>query len=435
MDSETALDREASPSLSLESKKAMHRQLEKMLRSRTFMGTDTLRRLLQFLAERSISGGNTPLKEYEIATAVMGRRNDFDPRLDSAVRVQVARLRTKLTEYGASDGREDPYLVEVPRGSYKLKFTLNPGSSESQRTASERLAAEVAPTTESTKELHHAVTKPHQDGKARTPRWLLSASLILLLPCVWLAWSHGYVHFSRNEMPDPIMKEFWQPFLSDMQGPLAVLSNAPFAGNAVTGLYYDNSTPHSNGVHFYYTGVGEAMSIHILDTLFGHLGGSIRVQPGNLLTVQDITGSNLIFVGSPAENLMAKKFLTLNHLDFQEITAGPRTGQVVINNRQPQAGEPNVFMAARLPGEAQVDDYAVIAHVPIDARHDSLLAAGTTTIGTQAAINFLCQPESLKEIQKRIGPIGHDASFEVVLHVKVVEDVPLKSEIVMVRRE
>src|SRR5271163_305655 len=49
-----------------------------------------------------------PIKEYQIATEVLGRSTDFDPQLDSMVRVQAGRLRVKLTEYYGTDGAGDP---------------------------------------------------------------------------------------------------------------------------------------------------------------------------------------------------------------------------------------------------------------------------------------------------------------------------------------
>jgi len=59
------------------------------------------------------------VKEYQIATEVFGRPRDFDPRLDSTVRVQTGRLRSKLAEYYAGSGADDPIIVEVPRGATK----------------------------------------------------------------------------------------------------------------------------------------------------------------------------------------------------------------------------------------------------------------------------------------------------------------------------
>src|SRR5438067_2417961 len=64
-----------------------------------------------------------------IATEVLGRPAGFDPQSDSTVRVQAGRQRVKLAEYYAQEGTNDPVLVEIPKGSYALTFTLRPSKS------------------------------------------------------------------------------------------------------------------------------------------------------------------------------------------------------------------------------------------------------------------------------------------------------------------
>ena len=41
------------------------------------------------------------------ATEVFGRPSTFDPQMDSTIRVQAGRLRSKLAEYYASEGIDD----------------------------------------------------------------------------------------------------------------------------------------------------------------------------------------------------------------------------------------------------------------------------------------------------------------------------------------
>ncbi len=49
------------------------------------------------------------LDEYSIAVSALGRRADFDPRTDSAVRLNMARIRGKLKEYYDSEGQNNPF--------------------------------------------------------------------------------------------------------------------------------------------------------------------------------------------------------------------------------------------------------------------------------------------------------------------------------------
>jgi hypothetical protein len=45
------------------------------------------------------------LKKYVIGAEVYGKSSSYDPSADSIVRVEVARLRSELLEYYATNGR------------------------------------------------------------------------------------------------------------------------------------------------------------------------------------------------------------------------------------------------------------------------------------------------------------------------------------------
>src|SRR5882762_1893416 len=97
-------------------------QIEKLLGSHTLHGSESLCKLLRYLATHSLDRPAASPKEYQIATEVFGRQKDFDPHLDSMVRVQAGRLRAKLAEYYASEGVDDQFVLEMPKGSYALTF-------------------------------------------------------------------------------------------------------------------------------------------------------------------------------------------------------------------------------------------------------------------------------------------------------------------------
>src|SRR5690242_11715425 len=98
------------------------KQVERLANSNALHGSESLCKLLRYLAKHSLEHSGTPVKEYQIATEVFGRRSDFDPQSDSAIRVQAGRLRGKLSEYYNSEGADDSILVELPKGSYSLQF-------------------------------------------------------------------------------------------------------------------------------------------------------------------------------------------------------------------------------------------------------------------------------------------------------------------------
>src|SRR5260370_20494344 len=98
------------------------RQIDTMVASKELHGADSLCKLLRYLANHAMDFPGEPLKEYKIATEVFGRSSDFDPQLDSIIRVQAGRLRSKLAKYYESEGANDPIVVDLPKGSYVLSF-------------------------------------------------------------------------------------------------------------------------------------------------------------------------------------------------------------------------------------------------------------------------------------------------------------------------
>lgn len=89
-----------------------------MLASAGFQGAARSRALLTFLVEQTVGGRTERLKEYTIGVEALQKGEDFDPRTDPIVRAEASRLRGRLERYYASDGRDDPVLIVLPKGSY-----------------------------------------------------------------------------------------------------------------------------------------------------------------------------------------------------------------------------------------------------------------------------------------------------------------------------
>ncbi len=95
-------------------------QVERLTRCELLSGSPALCSLLRYLAARTSQGFAEPTTEHVLASEVFGRGTHFDPQVDSTVRVQVGRLRSKLNQYYAGPGAGDPLVLTVPRGAYLL---------------------------------------------------------------------------------------------------------------------------------------------------------------------------------------------------------------------------------------------------------------------------------------------------------------------------
>jgi TolB-like protein len=105
---------------------AVRAQLERILRSPGFAGAARLSRFLRFVVERTLAGEADQLKEYLLGTEVFDRPADYDPRLDSIVRVEARRLRSKLAEFYDGPGAGDDVVIRIDKGSYVPAFDPRP---------------------------------------------------------------------------------------------------------------------------------------------------------------------------------------------------------------------------------------------------------------------------------------------------------------------
>lgn len=93
------------------------RHLKLIEGSEAFDGAPVARSLLRHIVEETLEGRRP--KELSIALSVLGKTSSiFDPKKDRAVSVHVGRIRECLKRYYSSQGRTDPVVISIPKGSY-----------------------------------------------------------------------------------------------------------------------------------------------------------------------------------------------------------------------------------------------------------------------------------------------------------------------------
>lgn len=100
------------------SRAAVAAQLERILASSTFVRSKRLGRFLRFTVEQCLDGRQNALKEYLVGVEVFNKMESFDPRIDSIVRVEARRLRSKLERYYQTEGKDDTVIIQFRKGSY-----------------------------------------------------------------------------------------------------------------------------------------------------------------------------------------------------------------------------------------------------------------------------------------------------------------------------
>src|SRR5260370_26538526 len=110
---------------------APREELERVLSSACFARSEGLSRLLRFLVEGKLEGRESEIKESLIGVEVYGRSPDYDSKLDSTVRSEMARLRARLSKYYSTEGSQDLLVIDLLKGSYVPGFRQpKPGPGE-----------------------------------------------------------------------------------------------------------------------------------------------------------------------------------------------------------------------------------------------------------------------------------------------------------------
>jgi hypothetical protein len=423
-------------------------QLERVLQSRTLQSSESLRAFLRFVVLKSVNNQEGDLKEYTIATEVFGRNSHYDPRSDSTVRVQAGRLRSKLHEYYTTEGRDDKIVIDLPKGHYSPLFSYAPpgnGASVTVSAASLSPAGAVEPQTVSDKRLRLAIAA------------LTILSVVFGIAALSYRSEVGRLSRSGSDAAAPASdgQMLWGDFLRSPDPILAVFSNTLFEGTAESGMKlvkpWDSPVPSSGSpaepqlsadsnrsaqvLTEHYTGTGEVMGMYFLSDLFARLGRPLRVKRSLLLNWDDLKTSNIVVLGSPAENYLIRNLPQKQEFVFRSLKDDKQNNTFGLVNLEPQNGEQPHYLARQEgPSRSQIsEDYALISMLRgLEANRRLLILAGVTTFGTQAAAEYVTKPEYVRDLISHLDTsAASDATtlpsfYQVVIKVKVNGGVPVQ---------
>jgi hypothetical protein len=460
-------------------------QLERVLHCRALHGSDNLKAFLRFIVDKSIENQESQLKEYVIATEVFGRGSDFDSRVDSVVRVQAGRLRTKLHEYYETEGKDDQVIIALPKGQYTPVFSCAQKSDEcdsdngavavsnpSSNTSGPSVAAGEVNGSVQTASIAPAgaleIKAPHGiDPKALARRWRITALAFLLISGVLGALAFFY-RARAVEMSEVVdgraraeshtldrreVEPLWGHLLRSSEPILVVYSNTLFQGTVEDGmkLFKSLDAPGSSlgspsipqseteqskePVTEMYTGIGEVMGSYFLGDFFARLGHASRVKRSLLLTWEDLKTENIVVLGSPAENFFLRDLPQKQDFIFKPMPDDNGKKSFGIINANPQPGEQRRYLAKQDgPSRSQIsEDYAVVSLLQgLDGKKRMLILAGITTHGTQAAVEYVTKPDYIRDLVGKLNtaqpgePPKLPVNFQVLVRVKVNGGVPVQ---------
>jgi hypothetical protein len=419
---------------------AARAQVERIFQSKTFRSSDVLRHLLSYLVDASLAGTADELKEYTVAVDALGRPSSYDPRQESAVRMQVGRLRQKLAEYYRTEGAEDPIVIDLPKGGFRVVF-------ETRKFPLEAAAAAEAG-------IDVPLDEPAEQGWRKREVVLALALLVALCSTAFFAWRSFRTFLpatnssAESVVPwTPEIQQLWDPILSSNR-PLVVCIATPLSvlipGFGIVREFSVNDwedVPKSKGIDalkqalhaptvqptFGYTGVGTASAALLLGQFLGARQKSLVVTRANLLSLPELMEENVVFLGP----LTGDREIRALRVD-QEILLEPDG----IRNLHPKPGEPSFIpegtglaspAGAKKPGEDSLDTYSLISRVPgLRGKGQILSLSGNQISSVMAGAQALTDPSVAKMLVSKLHrPDGKiPPYFQVVLRVRSMDGVP-----------
>ena len=97
-------------------------QRDRILASKVFSLSKRQSDFLNYVVNAALEDRADKLKEFTLGIDVFEKDESFDPSVDSIVRVEASRLRSKLREYYVGEGQDDSVRIDIPKGHYVPVF-------------------------------------------------------------------------------------------------------------------------------------------------------------------------------------------------------------------------------------------------------------------------------------------------------------------------
>jgi hypothetical protein len=425
---------------------AIQQQVERIVHSEQFRSSEVLRRLLTFLSEKAIAGEADNLKEYVVAIDGLGKSSTYDPQHNSAVRIQMGRLRQRLAEYYRTEGKNDPMIVDLPKGRFRLTF--EPRSSAP--TLSQEGSPSLTPLVPTAELLDSVPSRAFKLSLLRLVAGL--AGVVLLLGLGYLlghSTARQQTLAGRNSQD---LETLWAPFLSrklplilSIEDPLfAEIRSNPgvyvrdrsmnewsdvvgsAALNKLTGALNQSEMHPSR----YYTAFGEAEASFLLGGLLKTPESALSIVRTSQLSWQQLADNNVIFVG-------------VQNLFFNQLRNMPIAPQLVpelngVRDEHPGKGQPGFYADeyTTAPSE-QGTIYALVTHVPgPNGKNDIESFTSNRSAGYLGAVQSFTDPQFARMLVIKLkeetgGKIPR--FYQVLFQVRYRDGVPTETKFVLGR--
>lgn len=388
-----------------------HLLVERIASSDLFQKAPRLRHFFLYAAECTLDNRLADVREPVIAERVFQRSLELQGGQDSIVRAEARNLRKRLDLYFATEGKEEPVVVTMPKGGYSLNFENR------------------APFLQSAS-LPRPVPPANDNARIRLYRDLVIVLSLIALGAAGLAWRWHFIearlagdlHVQNPELP------FSALFGDDVQTTVitsdtGLLQISSLAHRRISLDDYiarsypqvENLQPpyliHNLNVWEFTDGREMAIAGQIFREN-ARFAQHISLRSGHEVQLKDFKDGSVVLIGSPISNPWAQ--LYEDRLNFHCVLAANE--RIEFEEKSASTGA-----LTRYPNEEDIRHnrtYARLAFLP--KRSDAapaLLIAGSTAQGTEAAGELVLSRKRVAETLLRMGidPKGPPRFFEILI--------------------
>ena len=395
-----------------------------------------LRAFLLYVCENQLLGRLDNVREQLIGSKVFGRPPEYNFGEDNIVRVEARELRKRLENYFAAEGRNEPMIIEIPKGGYVPVF--RPRECAEAAPGKPKTLAAIEPLRHASAPGFHDPTPTHSAQARRYRRTGLIFALILAVASILLlVWQNVRL---RASVPRPDSSSEDYSFYGELLGNLGkrpgretllVLSNpkAAYIGDVVSNGSPDPRPVSSRDDSNVYTGIGEATAAFHVGRLLQFLRRPVRLTQGRFLNWDHLQKLDLILLGGPGASQWTYDNLPSSNFNFEN-------GAVV--NAKPLPGEQKVYGQPGAKPNESLTDYGVIKMLVSPYGFNTLLLAGGSGPGTGGVGEFFANPEKMRVLYHRLraaSPSGKPfpSDWEAVIRIDVRDALPVETALVTVR--
>lgn len=375
-----------------------------------------LKDFLLYVCQAAIEERLDDINEQKIGERVFGRPEHYNPAEDNIVRAQARLLRHKLEAHFATEGIDEPLILQIPKGGYVPEFIdrrLSGGGGESRN--------RLIPA-----------------GNRWVRGAILSVVALSLLTNVLLAWAllrgrNAYVPAASTPSQD--LRPLWSQLFSDtLTTTILVPDSTYFMVQEASGQqldlrsYLQGSHPNTPGLRQleeilprfplrrYTTFDGLSTTIRVLK-LAEMFPSKVVVRYARDVTLRDLTPGHVILLGRPSSNAWAKLFES--KLNFRFDIEGHHG---VWRNNAPQSGELSEYFSKREGNRNNA--YGSVAFVPNVSGGNVLIIAGSNSASQEGAAKFVTGEVALSRFVQKIGLRDqHLPYFDALLRTTTVDEV------------